>query len=772
MSARSKMDLAKAGLVLASVALAHFLAPIAPAHADCFYQELTSGQFQASGYSPQTYTFNQSSHYWTALAVRPFPGTDWDIRAYADAPGNPGCLGGILASSVGGTSVLDFVVGDFNHNPTGQYHVAANLFAGNGIGIVEWDSGADQIQANGPMVTHYTDEWDPIQVWDVFLTGGTTYYFTFLNEPGLINTKIFLFGNPASAPYWTGRSGRLVESSTGFTYTPSASDWYGVVATNESGYRGNYSIGVSSCTTPVALAQFSNVDVGTPNSYFSFAQQYNYWTAVGVRSTGADWDIGLNSASSGAAPPVCFGGYLANSAGVPPRADFVIGDFNWNALGTYYVRPYLYAGTAGARVSWDSGADQVPVNGPAVGRNQTGEVLEVWDVLLVAGTTYTIYFTHPPALDSKLLLFKNPGGQYWANRNAAVFETSGTTTYTPTVTEFYGLVVVHDGDSIGENFFVAVSTCPQVPALTSGTPIAVASPTEIYRFAEYDHNWSAVGVRSTSNWNLQINTDPSGAAPPTCVSGTIAGSFSPDPGVDFAVGDFNHNLRQEYHVTFSRPSGSDGAVVEWDDGSDLTVGAPPISRTTGSNDVLETFDVFLNAGQTYNISFVRQGDADTRFYLYRSFNGSMWGFPSTSVLNGTFSGQYTAPATDWYGIVVANANGASGSYELAVQPLTVAVEPGPGPALSRLQSVQPNPANGPLRIEFELAHSGAVEFDVVDLAGRVVARVPTREFSAGRWAHAWDGRADDGRKLTAGVYFVRMRLEGHAIGTRKLVIVS
>ncbi len=770
--------IARSKFVLASFAFASLFASTVPSEAGtCSYEHLTSGQFRATGFSPQTYTFVQSNNYWTALAVRPFPGSDWDIRTYTDAaPADPGCLGAILGSSVGGTSVLDFVVGDFNHNPTGMYHVSANLFSGSGIGIVEWDSGADQIPVNGSPVSHYTDEWDPIQVWDVLLTAGTTYYFAYRPDPQLLNTRIFLFGNPANAPYWTGRSGRLVESTGGFTYTPSTSDWYGVVVTNESGYRGNYSVGVSSCTAPIALEPFVNYDVFSPNAYYSFGQSTNYWTAVGVRSpafgSGADWDIGVFQNPTGLSPPTCFGTQLGSSAAVPPRADFVIGDFNWNSLGTYYARSYQYSGTAGARVDWDTGSDQVVVNGPTIGRNMTGEVLEVWDVLLAAGTTYTIHFTHPPALDSKLLLFQNPGGVYWAGRNSAILETSGTTTFTPSVTQYYGLVVVHDGDTIGENFFVAVSTCPPVPALTSGTPIPVASPSEIYRFAEYEHNWSAVGVRSTSNWNLQIIQDQSGAAPPTCVYGALAGSFSPEAGVDFAVGDFNHNLRQEYHVTFSRPSGSDGAVVEWDDGSDLTVGAPPVERITGADDVLETFDVFLTAGQIYNIHFLRYGDADTRFYMYRSFNGSMWGFPSTSVLTGTFSGQYTAPATDWYGIVVVNNNGGSGFYELAVQPLTVAVEPEPGPALSRLQSVEPNPGTGPLRIQFELARSGAVGFDVVDLAGRVVARVPSREWAAGRWIHPWDGRADDGRKLSSGVYFVRMRLEGQAIDSRKLVIVS
>ena len=760
---------------LTAVMLAGLLVPTTPAGADCFYSELTSGQFQATGYSPQTYTFIQSHNYWTALAVRPFPGTDWDIRTYADAPGNPGCLGGILGSSVGGTSVLDFVVGDFNHNPTGMYHVAANLYSGNGIGIVEWDSGDDQIPVNGSMVTHYTHEWDPIQVWDVLLTAGTTYWFTFMPEPALPNVKIFLFGNPANAPYWVGRSGRLVESSTGFSFTPTTTDWYGVVVTNEAGYRGNYSIGVGSCTPPVALAQFSTVDVVSPNSYFSFAQSSHYWTAVGVRSpsggSGADWDIQLSQNGSGSAPPSCFSGLLSSSTNIPPAADFVIGDFNGNSLGTYYVRPYLYSGTAGARVDWDSGMDQIVPNGPPVGRNVTGEVLEVWDVLLVAGQTYTIHFTHPPSLNSKLLLFQNPGGQYFAGRGAALFETSGTRTFTPSVTQYYGLVVVHDGDTIGENFFVAVSTCPPVSALSSGTPVTVASPSDIYRFEQYDNDWSAVGVRSASNWDLQINGDQSGAAPPVCVGGTIAGSYSPGGGVDFAVGDFNHNLRQEYHVTFSRPSGSDSSVVEWDAGSDLAIGTP-VLRTTGPSDVLEVWDVFLTAGQTYNIHFDRDGAADTRFHLYRSFTGSFWGFPSTSVLSGTSTAQYTAPETDWYGIVVTNENGAEGSYELAVHPGTVAVEPAVGPARSQLQAVEPNPGTGPLRIEFELARHGTVEFDIVDLAGRVVARVPSREWGAGRWTHPWDGRGDNGRKLSAGVYFVRMKLEGQAIGSRKVVIVS
>jgi hypothetical protein len=239
------------------------------------------------------------------------------------------------------------------------------------------------------------------------------------------------------------------------------------------------------------------------------------------------------------------------------------------------------------------------------------------------------------------------------------------------------------------------------------------------------------------------------------------------------VGDYNHNLLTEYHVTFSRPSGSDDAMVEWTDGAGvLALNAEPLVRTTDASDVLEVWDLSLEAGKTYTINFLRDGAADTRFYLYRSFNGSFFGFPSTAVLQGTSAAQYTAPATDRYGLVVVNHNGASGTYRAGVSEATVAAHPPGLPARAALQGVRPNPGSGPLMIEFELRDRGSVEFDVLDLAGRLVARVPAREWGEGRWTETWAGQTDDGSLLRPGIYFVRMKLRGETVGSQKIAIVG
>jgi hypothetical protein len=92
-------------------------------------------------------------------------------------------------------------------------------------------------------------------------------------------------------------------------------------------------------------------------------------------------------------------------------------------------------------------------------------------------------------------------------------------------------------------------------------------------------------------------------------------------------------------------------------------------------------------------------------------------------------------------------------------PRTTSVPPATA-AGTRLAPGAPNPFSGSTALRFELARTGSAELDVLDLGGRRVRRLVRGMLAAGPHAVAWDGAADDGRRVAAGVYVVRLRAEG------------
>jgi DNA-binding beta-propeller fold protein YncE len=82
----------------------------------------------------------------------------------------------------------------------------------------------------------------------------------------------------------------------------------------------------------------------------------------------------------------------------------------------------------------------------------------------------------------------------------------------------------------------------------------------------------------------------------------------------------------------------------------------------------------------------------------------------------------------------------------------------------------PNPTRGSARIALRLGSASRVDATVVDLAGRVVRRMEGGAFAAGEASFVWDLRDDSGREVSAGLYFVRVAVDGVAFGRRLAVI--
>jgi hypothetical protein len=99
-----------------------------------------------------------------------------------------------------------------------------------------------------------------------------------------------------------------------------------------------------------------------------------------------------------------------------------------------------------------------------------------------------------------------------------------------------------------------------------------------------------------------------------------------------------------------------------------------------------------------------------------------------------------------------------------IDPIAVAITTGVGDgeagAEIGLTRIAPNPASGPVRMEFVVTHETHVRLGIFDVTGRQVAALANGVFPPGRHVATWDARKDSPASA-AGVYFVRFQGEGH-----------
>jgi len=102
------------------------------------------------------------------------------------------------------------------------------------------------------------------------------------------------------------------------------------------------------------------------------------------------------------------------------------------------------------------------------------------------------------------------------------------------------------------------------------------------------------------------------------------------------------------------------------------------------------------------------------------------------------------------------------------------VDAPPPPLVSSALSLRapwPNPSRGPVSLALSLAHEADVDMVVMDAAGRRVRRLVSGAIAAGEHALSWDLTDERGRRVAAGVYFVRAQV-GETVMTRRLAVLK
>ena len=73
----------------------------------------------------------------------------------------------------------------------------------------------------------------------------------------------------------------------------------------------------------------------------------------------------------------------------------------------------------------------------------------------------------------------------------------------------------------------------------------------------------------------------------------------------------------------------------------------------------------------------------------------------------------------------------------------------------------PNPFKGQLSISYQVATRGVISVQVYDVMGRLVRNVARGVYDPGYYTVHWDGKDDIGRKVPAGVYFVKFKADDY-----------
>jgi len=87
---------------------------------------------------------------------------------------------------------------------------------------------------------------------------------------------------------------------------------------------------------------------------------------------------------------------------------------------------------------------------------------------------------------------------------------------------------------------------------------------------------------------------------------------------------------------------------------------------------------------------------------------------------------------------------------------TAVGDPEARPLVSGLRPPAPNPTRGTTAVSYTLARAGRVQLGVYDVSGRLVRQLVDGERRAGVETMVWNGTAESGVGLGAGVYFIRL----------------
>ena len=411
------------------------------------------------------FSYQPNSSAWAFAGTRPDPGTDVTLRLFADSQNQ----NQLEISDGYGAGEIEFVAVDYNHLSTGfPDYLRVPRIGGAGSHRTEWE------QDDETLAGAIADTWTMTylgKVWDAYLTGGQSYLVREYHDVAEdLDTGIYAFSS-ADGDYYRPRSAYAGAANfrapavggEWFSYTPPATDWYGIILLVNDESDGGYGLWIG---PKVTLAEEAVTTRPDEVIWGTATVPSPHWTAFGVRpaagEVGSIWLYGDNAYSSNT---------LAVKDEFGLGVNYVVGDYNHIATGLVYPRFRRASGTGDVDCQWEGGSETLQYTaGSALTYDlvwPAGRVVDAYDILIDGGVTggrdVTIVVTDlSGAMDLGVALFKSNGAEYYAAHANAVAKADAqgaggteTITYHASSTDYYGLVVFNQNDD-GGNYRIIV----------------------------------------------------------------------------------------------------------------------------------------------------------------------------------------------------------------------------------------------------------------------------------------------------------------------------
>jgi hypothetical protein len=244
------------------------------------------------------------------------------------------------------------------------------------------------------------------------------------------------------------------------------------------------------------------------------------------------------------------------------------------------------------------------------------------------------------------------------------------------------------------------------------------------------------------------------------------GDLDDDGDLDLVVGEFG--VTANPRLFYVRNDGTTGVPI-WVIVSDNTANTFIFAQRVFDGDLAPELvdldddgDLDLLVGEREgNLNFYRNTGTPQAFL----FTLESEAFAGAGVGRESASAVADVTGDGWDDLFVGEMNGGLNFYR-RVPPIGVS-DPGPVPRLAPgLITVVPNPTRGGAELTFELAAGARARIGVYTAGGRLVRLVGERWLAAGRHRLAWDGRDRTGSPVAAGIYLVRLDVDGRSLTSK------
>ncbi len=92
--------------------------------------------------------------------------------------------------------------------------------------------------------------------------------------------------------------------------------------------------------------------------------------------------------------------------------------------------------------------------------------------------------------------------------------------------------------------------------------------------------------------------------------------------------------------------------------------------------------------------------------------------------------------------------------------------------INSLKQNYPNPFNPETNIFYSIIDNGSVELSIYNIKGQLVKQLVNSSMNAGEHNVIWNGKDSTGRKVSSGLYFYKLKLNGKTIDTKKMMLLK